>query len=406
MLSFLQQRLGKSPIKSERNTTRQDTIESAFARVNVRNASTDISEIPSLTTATSSTDTSSEPTDSSEKPENHAQHSELPQMGSEHERNMQTQYQDQVTHKLTADSSFEGGDNDSHKRLLHQGVQVLHEDWDLGAMPGDNLGSPLRGGAAKKRKSTRLGFLDQASKAMGTTTSVLGKRRREVVEAGVDKFQDLKGAKRRSAMQPANQSSTCVGGPKKRTRFTVSYYNANAHSQLKIKTKTAKKGSKHWIDQGLYVGQLPGFNPKLKETKNKLNKGSDKNMDTKKSTFMPLPMFAGEKTLAQGRDFKLPFDIFSPLPPGQPKPDEWKKTHKSMLDLTGKWRYANGVQMYLLGMLPTFGRRRSQWSTHYASANQRMVVTSIVSIDSCFTNVMTAIVISMRIIVQIVLLQI
>jgi histone-lysine N-methyltransferase ASH1L len=40
-------------------------------------------------------------------------------------------------------------------------------------------------------------------------------------------------------------------------------------------------------------------------------------------------MFAGERLLKMGRDFELPFDIYSPLPPGQPKPNEWRKTNKS-----------------------------------------------------------------------------
>jgi histone-lysine N-methyltransferase ASH1L len=40
-------------------------------------------------------------------------------------------------------------------------------------------------------------------------------------------------------------------------------------------------------------------------------------------------MFAGERLLQTGRDFQLPFDIYSPLPPGQPKPNEWRKTNKS-----------------------------------------------------------------------------
>ena len=51
-------------------------------------------------------------------------------------------------------------------------------------------------------------------------------------------------------------------------------------------------------------------------------------------------MFAGERLLKQGRDFKLPFDIFSPLPAGQPKPDEWKKTNKNVFigDAAEFWR--------------------------------------------------------------------
>ena len=44
--------------------------------------------------------------------------------------------------------------------------------------------------------------------------------------------------------------------------------------------------------------------------------------------------------MKQGRDFKLPFDVFSPLPAGQPKPDEWKKVNKNLFvgDAAQAWR--------------------------------------------------------------------
>ncbi|KAG8671815.1 hypothetical protein FPOAC2_05177 [Fusarium poae] len=44
---------------------------------------------------------------------------------------------------------------------------------------------------------------------------------------------------------------------------------------------------------------------------------------------MPLPIFNGLRTLIDGRDFKLPYQVCHPLPPGQPKPDEWKKMTKN-----------------------------------------------------------------------------
>ncbi|KAF5559380.1 histone-lysine n-methyltransferase ASH1L [Fusarium mexicanum] len=44
---------------------------------------------------------------------------------------------------------------------------------------------------------------------------------------------------------------------------------------------------------------------------------------------MPFPMFNGLRTLIEGRDFKLPYQVCNPLPPGQPKPDEWKKMTKN-----------------------------------------------------------------------------
>lgn len=345
--------------------TRQDSIESAFARVNARNASKDESATPSLTTSTSLTDTSSEPTDCSEKQESHVKSHQLPEAGG---KKLDT---DEDSHTLTAEPLLEGGENDSRERLLQQGVQALKEDWNIGAMPGDSLELPTNeDGGVKHRRSTRSGILDQASKVMETTTSVLGKRGREVMDAGLEKIQDLKGVKRRPATRPLNSGSTSFESPKKRARFPTAHYENTSASQPKTRTKVAKKGSKHWINHGLYVGQSPDFNPKLTESKNKVKKASTKDINNKKSTIMPLPMFAGGRTLAHGRDFKLPFDVFSPLPPGQPKPDEWKKTHKSMFDCDSSVGCANKhVQTYSLGMPPIFGRRPSQWSTRYAFAN-------------------------------------
>ena len=84
---------------------------------------------------------------------------------------------------------------------------------------------------------------------------------------------------------------------------------------------------KIWLSHGLYIGQNRNFDARLTETKNKL-KHNGKVADYQRS-ILPMPMFAGQRTLEMGRDFRLPFDVFSPLPPGQPKPEEWKRTRKS-----------------------------------------------------------------------------
>jgi [histone H3]-lysine4 N-trimethyltransferase ASH1L len=94
-----------------------------------------------------------------------------------------------------------------------------------------------------------------------------------------------------------------------------------------------KRRVKKYLDKGLYAGQ---------ETPKDVTKGLTANekralsqLPQLKSTgrvnrMMPEPMFNGLRTLISGRDFKLPFHVCNPLPPGQPKPDEWKKMTKSM----------------------------------------------------------------------------
>ncbi|KAJ5469527.1 hypothetical protein N7539_009145 [Penicillium diatomitis] len=53
-----------------------------------------------------------------------------------------------------------------------------------------------------------------------------------------------------------------------------------------------------------------------------------------------MPMFGGSRMIENGRDYVLPFDVFSPLPPGQPKPDEWRKTNKNVFvgDAASEWK--------------------------------------------------------------------
>ncbi|KAI1007031.1 hypothetical protein K3495_g1192 [Podosphaera aphanis] len=80
----------------------------------------------------------------------------------------------------------------------------------------------------------------------------------------------------------------------------------------KLNTEQSRK-KKTWLNEGLYVGQKYG-----KFWTQYVPNG-----------VLPLPMWHGKHILEIGRDFKLPFDVCSPLPPGQPKPDEWRKTTKN-----------------------------------------------------------------------------
>lgn len=48
----------------------------------------------------------------------------------------------------------------------------------------------------------------------------------------------------------------------------------------------------------------------------------------------PLPMWHGQRMIFIGRDFKLPFDVCSPLPPGQSRPEGWFKTSSSKYNMS------------------------------------------------------------------------
>lgn len=93
-----------------------------------------------------------------------------------------------------------------------------------------------------------------------------------------------------------------------------------------------KRRVKKWLDRGLYAGQeTPNdpFSGLSAAEKKDLNKAPELLSIGEVNKTLPLPIYSGMRTLVQGRDFKLPFDICNPLPPGQPKPDDFKKITKN-----------------------------------------------------------------------------
>lgn len=89
------------------------------------------------------------------------------------------------------------------------------------------------------------------------------------------------------------------------------------------------KKVKKWLNRGLYAGQEAIVDLSHSYTAKERKAMAKANAEVKRRSILPLPLWAGQRLLLNGRDFKLPFDVCSPLPPGQPKPDEWRKTTKS-----------------------------------------------------------------------------
>jgi histone-lysine N-methyltransferase ASH1L len=97
-------------------------------------------------------------------------------------------------------------------------------------------------------------------------------------------------------------------------------------------TNTKKRRVKKYLDKGLYAGQdAPADITKglTVAEKKKLVEMPELLPSGRVNKTMPSPMFTGLRMLIAGRDFKLPYNVCNPLPPGQPKPDEWKKMTKS-----------------------------------------------------------------------------
>ena len=339
MINFLQQ-LSKSPSQSHGEKTRQQTIESAFSRMASR-IPPDNSNPPSLTTSTSVTDGSSEPTDDSVASDGHMSDfiaSNEGVVGIKAPTLTREELIPLGANGVEAGSRTVSGvtlvneNGDSREQLLQESVQRLDEDWELGAMPGENLALSSKDDSNNRiSDSMHFDILGKASNVLEKTKSVLGKRGRETVEAGLEKVQALTRPKRSSIRQREIETPSFEGPVKKRSRFSEAQERESALLPPTVRRKPAKRQNKQWLSHGLYIGQDRDFNARLTESRNKLKKklGHPQTEPQKINSIMPLPMFAGHRTLELGRHFRLPFDVFSPLPPGQPKPDEWKKTQKS-----------------------------------------------------------------------------
>ncbi|KAK8102924.1 histone-lysine N-methyltransferase ASH1L [Apiospora sp. TS-2023a] len=95
-----------------------------------------------------------------------------------------------------------------------------------------------------------------------------------------------------------------------------------------------RKVNKKWLDRGLYSGQeapLDIFKSLTPAEKKSIADYPElvPKVGEKPNMTLPAPMFNGLRFLIQGKDFKLPYDVCNPLPPGQPKPEGWRTMTKN-----------------------------------------------------------------------------
>ena len=224
-------------------------------------------------------------------------------------------------------------EHDMQPQLVKDNIELLDMDWAVDSISGDDIrgsAGPLR--HVERRKSTRLSILETASSVIMSTQSILGKRGRDAIGARRDKLQHIS---RIASLRPRIKADSSPQGPPERKSEVSGTHGtkqeAKQESNLLNLTRKCltQPRVKRWLSQGLYVGQERDFDARLSESKNKLKRASTGSQAVNQRSVLPMPMFAGQRSLNMGRDFRLPFDVFSPLPPGQPKPEEWRKTQKS-----------------------------------------------------------------------------
>lgn len=183
------------------------------------------------------------------------------------------------------------------------------------------------------RRSTRLSIVGKASDLLERANSVLGKRSRELREKGKEIGRRASLRPRTVAPLKEDAPAPVPEPPAKKRRVSESDLSKLREEETKTPSEEPAAPAppprykpKRWLSHGLYTGQEPSNSPpKQRRSKNSAKTSTGPSQ----RRLMPMPMFTGARIVQNGRDYVLPFDIFSPLPPGQPKPDEWRKTNKS-----------------------------------------------------------------------------
>ncbi|KAJ3572249.1 hypothetical protein NPX13_g5113 [Xylaria arbuscula] len=214
--------------------------------------------------------------------------------------------------------------------------------------------------SASKRIATRASGLETAT--LAHKLSSLGKRGRKTFEKGVNKM-----SRELRRLQDTNEFSKIDTRPVLYTTWANGKYVDPSEAQepptkkIKVQDDSAydvpemeeenvveepapkKRRVKKWLDRGLYAGQEAPtdlFKGLTAAEKKQLIQFPELAQNSKVNKTLPSPMFLGLRMLMDGRDFKLPFDLCNPLPPGQPKPDEWRKMTKNRFvgDAAAYWK--------------------------------------------------------------------
>lgn len=245
----------------------------------------------------------------------------------------------------SAHGSRPDGDVDPSKQLMLEAERALGLECEDSALSGDELSQSSSSSLTEAeeedqeedevdilpRRSARLDTNGKAANAVGLSNAAPEKRRRITSGSELDKSQhqeEEKGTKISAIARGTEVVSPPTGNHVAKLVRPMEEPSAKAVAALSEKEQpiAGRPKKKIWLTQGLYVGL--DIDPRMEKVFGKRSYPY-----SQQRNLLPLPMFAGARLLEFGRDFKLPFDVFNALPRGQPKPEDWKKTHKSISDL-------------------------------------------------------------------------
>lgn len=277
---------------------------------------------------------------------------------------------------LLGDSALAGESSASigkdANRSANKALDALDLQWPAPSLPKRKSQTSLSGSSSTKkqldlerRKSTR----STAGEVLGSFTksvSVLGKRGRRAVEGTVASVRAKRELRNLADTKEYAKIDTDpvihevwsngklvkpeTAREKKKREKEEAKEEAAAKARevsppVEEEPKPSGKKQKVYLSKGLYAGQEADISTFdwFKGSSVKLQEDMKTVAPFRPNSFMPLPMWHGQRLLQFGRDFKLPFDVCSPLPPGQPKPDEWRKTSSSRSHPGGGLEPANNL---------------------------------------------------------------
>ncbi|MCJ1288424.1 hypothetical protein MMC26_007781 [Xylographa opegraphella] len=231
----------------------------------------------------------------------------------------------------------------SRIQLIPKGIPGMNLDWKIDCMPGHEIEQASL--KVKELKRQVPGCLNSFEGDSSVVKSARGKRCRKIREHEMENAQVPIW---KSKLRPRIQTKAGL----EITTAKIVLMGADTIAkrslpQIDVKpTAITRPKTKRWLSQGLYIGQQQDFERSFTGAKNNFKRAPSGKWVDRAGSIFPLPMFAGRRTIEIGRDFRLPFDVFSPLSPGQPKPEEWRKTQKNVFvrDTAECWKKSKPLE--------------------------------------------------------------
>ncbi|WYZ45525.1 hypothetical protein EsH8_VIII_000841 [Colletotrichum jinshuiense] len=240
--------------------------------------------------------------------------------------------------------------------LVRDGIDALDLQWSVGELKTPRAKKTKTEKAETSRITRHTArLIGTPVESLATKVSNLGKRSRKTFEknmskiprelrrlqdtnefAGIDEKPIIRTVWSNGKLVFLDENGNIPQPPAKKARSEPpepKKEETETKPEKAVETQPRKtKRTKKYLDRGLYAGQATpadltkglttAEHKKLAQTPELKDYG-------RPNKALPLPMFSGLRLLLSGRDFKLPYDVCNPLPPGQPKPDEWRKMTKN-----------------------------------------------------------------------------